>query len=55
MKGARQYPRANLRIPPDLKQYLQAQAMSEGRSFNSEVVRRLQQTRVHDQANEARQ
>ena len=45
MQGARQMPQANLKLPPDLKAWLQAEADRNMRSFNSECVFRLEQSR----------
>ena len=45
MEGARQMPQANLKLPPELKSWLQAEADRNMRSFNSECVFRLEQSR----------
>lgn len=55
MEGARQFPQVALRIPPDLKEWLQTKAKAEGRSLNTEVVRRLQQSRAQQVAKEMQQ
>lgn len=55
MENARQFPQLFLRLPPDLKKWLQDKAKAEGRSLNSEAVRRLQQSRIQQEAKEMAQ
>lgn len=55
MEGARQFPQMSLRLPPELKEWLHAKAKMEGRSLNSEVVRRLQQSKLQQEAKEMAQ
>lgn len=50
MNGARGMPQSNLKLPPDLKSWLQEQATQNLRSFNSECVFRLEASRKSQEA-----
>lgn len=45
MKGNSQLTPSPVRIPTDLRNWLKHKAIDNGRSFNSEVVQRLQESR----------
>lgn len=49
---AQSYP---LRVPDDLKRWLQRAAVDNRRSLNSEIIVRLEQSRIQQQAKEVRQ
>jgi len=49
MKGTRKFPQVALRMPPDLKAWIQAQAEKESRSMNAEIVRRLKASRDREE------
>lgn len=42
-----------LRMPPDLKEWLAQQAKIDTRSLNSEIVKRLQESRERDEKKNA--
>lgn len=46
-----------VRVPPDLKRWLQHSAIENHRSLNSEILHRLEKSRIHEEAikSEARQ
>lgn len=44
MKNARTAPAINLKVPVELKKYLQHRAIDNHRSLNSEVIVRLEST-----------
>lgn len=48
MKGASKIPPTSIRMPEDLKEALKRAAESEGRSLNSETLKRLERTLKED-------
>lgn len=52
MEGARTLPQTNLRMPVDLKQWLQERATANRRSLNSEIVSRLEDSRKQEEASQ---
>ncbi|WP_084085590.1 Arc family DNA-binding protein [Cupriavidus sp. USMAA2-4] len=50
MKGSRDLASSPVRLPVDLKNWLKHKAIDNGRSFNSEVVMRLQESRQREEA-----
>ncbi len=52
-KGGRDSPQYVLRLPQDLKDWLKHRAIDNHRSFNSEVLYRLEQSRNQQEANHA--
>lgn len=46
MEGARQISPLQVRFPPELKEWLKAQAVTNRRSLNSEIVALLEQARA---------
>jgi hypothetical protein len=52
MKIGRDSPAAMLRMPQDLKVWLQHRAIDNLRSLNSEIVHRLKQSREQEQKGE---
>ncbi len=50
MKGVRAQPQVAVRMPPDLKRWLQVQASDHMRSLNAEIVVRLQTSRTKGNA-----
>lgn len=44
-----------VRIPPDLREYMQAQAKTNFRSLSSEIAMRIERTRQEDQARTTQQ
>lgn len=55
MKKAQQISPTPVRVPPDLKRWLQHEAVDNHRSLNSEILHRLEQSRAQQQTKEARQ
>lgn len=49
MKDARKLPQFNVRLPQDLKDYLQRKADEGYRSLNNEVVKRLMESREREE------
>lgn len=47
MEGARKISPLQVRFPPELKDWLKAQALQNRRSLNSEIVALLEQTRAN--------
>jgi predicted HicB family RNase H-like nuclease len=43
MKGARQMPQTLVRMPPELKDWIRAEAASNGSSLNSEILRSVRE------------
>jgi len=46
MEGARKISPLQVRFPPELKEWLKAQALQNRRSLNSEIVALLERTRA---------
>lgn len=55
MKNARQVTPTPVRLPPDLKRWLQNSAIENHRSLNSEVLHRLEKSRINEEAKEMQQ
>lgn len=55
MKGNRQRAPAPIRLPDDLKQWLKHKAVDNYRSFNGEIVARLEKSRADELKQEAQQ
>ncbi|WP_159051680.1 Arc family DNA-binding protein [Thauera aromatica] len=55
MKKASQISPTPVRVPHDLKRWLQHSAIENHRSLNSEILHRLEKSRIHEEAKEARQ
>ena len=51
MKGNSQIAPSQVRLPPDLRDWLKHQAIDNRRSFNSEVVSRLEESRTRQEKN----
>ena len=49
MKDARKLPQFNIRLPLELKDYLQRKADEGYRSLNNEVVKRLMESREREE------
>ncbi len=49
MKGARQLKSGSIRLPDELQAWLKERAEENRRSFNGEVVVRLEQSRVQEE------
>jgi hypothetical protein len=49
MKASRKTPSSPIRMPTELKAWLKHRAIDNGRSLNSEVLARLQQSRVQEE------
>ena len=49
MKDARKLPQFNIRLPLELKDYLQRKADEGYRSLNNEVVKRLEESRQREE------
>lgn len=47
MEGARKISPLQVRFPPELKEWLKAQAINNRRSLNSEIVALLEQSRAN--------
>lgn len=54
MKDARKVTPSPVRFPDDLKTWLKHKAIDNGRSMNSEVVFRLQESRRREEADASR-
>lgn len=50
MDGARKIPPLQVRCPPELREWLKAQAAQNRRSLNSEIVARLELSRAPESA-----
>jgi len=50
MKGNSQIAPSQVRLPADLRDWLKHQAIDNRRSYNSEVVARLEESRTRQQA-----
>jgi predicted HicB family RNase H-like nuclease len=50
MEGARKISPLQVRFPPELKEWLKAQALQNRRSLNSEIVTLLEQVRASVEA-----
>lgn len=55
MKDARQITQTPVRLPADLKRWLQHEAIDNHRSLNGEIVYRLEQLRAQQKARETQQ
>ncbi len=55
MKETQSAPQLKLRIPAEMRDWLQEKAQRNFRSMNAEVVHRLEQSRQAEQPQEARQ
>lgn len=53
MQNSRQMPQFNMRMPPNLKDWLQQKASDNFRSLNSEIVARLNESRKQEEARHA--
>lgn len=55
MTKAQQISPTPVRVPPDLKQWLQHEAVDNHRSLNNEILHRLEQSRAQQKAREGQQ
>ncbi|WP_394779079.1 Arc family DNA-binding protein [Undibacterium sp.] len=51
MKGVKNLPQVNLRLPPEMKEKLQESAQQGFRSLNNEIVKRLMESISQEKQN----